>query len=124
MDWVRTQRTWSGWLALAALVLQLTLSFGHIHAEDFPGIGGGVTAGQAAALHADGDAGGDNDRSIRHADCATCATVHLAVAPLPAPPSQAPWPARNAHDWRAASDAYDVAQASRQSFQARAPPRG
>ena len=33
MRWVRTNRRWGTWLALAAMALQLVLSFGHIHLE-------------------------------------------------------------------------------------------
>ena len=33
MRWVRTNRRWSTWLALAAMALQLVLSCGHIHLE-------------------------------------------------------------------------------------------
>src|ERR1700738_4386137 len=35
MRWVRTNRRWSTWLALAAMTLQLVLSFGHVHLEKF-----------------------------------------------------------------------------------------
>ncbi len=31
MRWVRRHRAFAGWLALFALCLQLTLSFGHVH---------------------------------------------------------------------------------------------
>src|ERR1700693_4846082 len=47
MRWVRTNRRWSTWLALAAMALQLVLSCGHIHLEQLAS--GAFTASMAAA---------------------------------------------------------------------------
>jgi hypothetical protein len=72
------------WLALAAMVLQLVLSFGHMHPEDFfPPAGPGAkilaaadsgAAPQVPAKPAPGDAA--------HDDCAICANMQMAAALL------------------------------------------
>jgi hypothetical protein len=76
-----TRRRLSGWLALLALALQLAVSFGHMHRDEFvhgrPGVTV-VTQGNGAPL-------GDDDD---HLTCDICATVHLAgTLLLPAPPA-------------------------------------
>jgi hypothetical protein len=76
MRWFRTNRGSFGALALFALALQITLSFGHIHLRDFAGIPG-VAAAQAQAGSADPADGG----SSRHSTddyCLVCSTVNLA----------------------------------------------
>lgn len=77
-----TGRRLTGGLALFALLLQLVVSFAHVHSEDFAGLlGPGVT--QAATDEAPG---GHSDPD--HLTCDICATVHLAGALMvPAPPS-------------------------------------
>jgi hypothetical protein len=89
MGWVRARRGLGGWLALFALALQLALSFGHIHPEDFATAkAGGAGAGQlsgAAGTPSHTDRDGDG-----HCDCAICAVMHLAGTLLvPAPPQAA-----------------------------------
>ena len=77
MRWVRTNRRWSTWLALAAMTLQLVLSFGHIHLEK-------LASGSAIASVAASKAPSSQQNPVQHpaneADdyCAICATIHLA----------------------------------------------
>jgi hypothetical protein len=76
MRWYRTNRSFAGTLALFALALQITLSFGHIHLRDFAGIAGVATA-QAHATTTDPD----RDHNTRHStdeNCLICATANLA----------------------------------------------
>jgi hypothetical protein len=84
MRWIRGRRKGGGWLALFALTLQLALSFGHMHAEDF------VRASHGLTIVTQGGADAPRDVDHDHLGCATCATVHLAgTLLLPAPPAVA-----------------------------------
>ena len=89
MGWFRSQRRSWGWVALLALTLQLTLSFGHVH-------GPAAAHWTEAAIVANGGhnaapqpATGDTDDSDY---CAICAVLTLltgaqaASAPVFAPP--------------------------------------
>lgn len=116
MGWVRAWRKLGGWLALLALALQLALSFGHIHAEDF--------AAPKLAAADGGPADDDDHRGAGHADCAICAVIHLAATLLlPPPPPLVQLPAAESLAWLAAIDRHDAARTARQPFQARAPPQ-
>jgi hypothetical protein len=102
-----------------ALGLQLTLSFGHIHAEDFVRAGVAATAQSQAAP--DGDHNGGQDRD--HDGCAICAVMHLAATSLvPAPPSVV-LPLATTFVTLITLDATALPPSARQPFQARAPPQ-
>ena len=74
--WFRTSRRFSGTLALLALVLQITLSFGHIHLRGFAGVPG-VAAAQAQPPAT--DPAGDHKPGHSTDDyCLICATANLA----------------------------------------------
>lgn len=120
MVWVRTRRRWGGWLALAALMLQLALSFGHVHAEDMPVRGGAVAVQTAGG----GNADGSDDKHHRHGDCAVCVAIHIAATGLASKPPRPAMPALYAPSWLTVSDVGPTAPKSRQPFQARAPPQG
>jgi hypothetical protein len=80
MRWVRTNKRHGGWLALAAMVLQLVLSFGHIHLEDFGGRGSDLTsvaASKALSAHQDPAGHPANDADDY---CPICAVIHLAAS--------------------------------------------
>ena len=109
------------WLALFALALQLALSFGHVHPEDFAVANSGiVTIGphNSGTIDDDGDHHGPG-----HADCTICAVIHLAGTLLLSPPPFVALPATESHAWFAESTQYDAPHAPRQPFQARAPPQ-
>jgi hypothetical protein len=76
MRWFRTNRRFAGTLALLALALQFTLSFGHIHVRDFAGVPG-VALAQAQPTAADrtGDPGTGHSTDDY---CLICATANLA----------------------------------------------
>src|SRR4051812_49145888 len=82
---LRTQMRFGGWLALFALGLQLTLSFGHIHAEDFAAANVAAAPSQSAPQNTPADRhDGDHD------GCAICAVMHMAATSLlPGAPSVA-----------------------------------
>jgi hypothetical protein len=119
---VRTKMRFGGWLALFALGLQLTLSFGHIHAEDFAPANTAVAQNQTVPQNApshqnDGDHHDGNDF------CAICAVMHMAgTSLLPGAPSVS-LPAAITFVVFAAADLTALPPSARQSFQARAPPQ-
>ena len=114
----RSRRNFGGWLALFALGLQLTLSFAHIHAEDF-------ARANVAAAQSDGSPQNapDNHNDGDHDGCAICAVMHMAAASLvPALPSVALPPA-TAFVILVAPDRTVLPPAARPPFEARAPPQ-
>jgi hypothetical protein len=81
MGWFRSHRRPSAWLALLALVLQLGLAFGHVHA---------IAAGRASAsaVNASNPSNGDTEDNDY---CATCAILALlANAQAASPPAVMP----------------------------------
>lgn len=118
---LRAKKRFGGWLALFALGLQLTLSFGHIHAEDFK-VQNSAAANTAAAQNQTApqnapDGGHDGDF------CAICAVMHMAgTSPLPGAPSIA-LPADIISAVFVATDLTALPPPAGQFFQARAPPQ-
>ncbi|MBN8964784.1 MAG: hypothetical protein J0H89_05240 [Rhizobiales bacterium] len=119
MGWVRTHRRSAAVTALFALLLQLTLAFGHVH---------GVKAGEppAAASAATGNAAGSSppDSDHRHNDdyCAICAAMTLlSVAQAAAAPALPPRSGFAAAGLIAADAAVRVAF-EHVAFRSRAPP--
>ena len=120
MRWVRSNRRWGGWVALAALTLQLAVSFGHIHLD---GLHRGVPAVAAALQGGDVPPAPAQHPNNDTADyCAICATIHLAAnAPLPTPPQLALPLVRSSVEHFDRVAAVFVAP-RRAPFQSRAPP--
>jgi hypothetical protein len=111
------------WLALFALWLQLGLSFGHTHPEDFFGLGGKKQAELTAAHTSAGAPVGSIADILGHeATCAICASVALAgTIMVPVPPVVAP----PRFERGAPPPLYDQAAVFRPPhllFQTRAPP--
>jgi hypothetical protein len=121
MRWVRTNRRWSSWLALAAMALQLALSFGHIHLEQLASRSGiaSVVASKASTSQQD-----PAQRPTNEADdfCAICATIHLVSSSfLPdAPLLPMPFSFRNIEHFDSLTFIFVSPQ--RAAFQSRAPP--
>ena len=85
MAWIRRKLRFGSWLALAALSIQLILSFGHIHPEDLR-----PAASIQQVLDADHDGGTSetDHHGLGHHDCDICATVTLlATLIVPSPPA-------------------------------------
>jgi hypothetical protein len=118
---VRTDRRWSSWLALAAMTLQLALSFGHIHLEKFAS---GSAIASVAASKAPASQQNPAHHPANEADdfCAICATVHLASSSfLPdAPLLSVPFASRTIEHFGHFTFAFISPQ--RAAFQSRAPP--
>jgi hypothetical protein len=86
MRWLRGNRRYGGLLALAAMVLQLVLSFGHLHLDKIRLTPAAVSlaTSTAAASHST-----PAQPPAKDADdyCAICAVIHLASSSfLPEPP--------------------------------------
>jgi hypothetical protein len=118
MRWLRTNRRVGSWLGLAALTLQLVLSFGHLHLE---GIGGNTTA-LVAQLPAPQPSPAQHPSNDTDDYCAICATIHLASSLfLPdAPQLLVPLLSQTVEDFHHVSVVFIASQ--RTAFQSRAPP--
>ncbi len=120
MRWIHNRR-FGSCLALAALALQLVVSFGHVHPDGVhrahPVLvlsGSGAQASQLPAPHPGNDA--DDDY------CAICATIFLAANSFLPPPLQLPVPFVSRPIEHFASVAVDFIVPRRAPFQSRAPP--
>ena len=121
MRWVRTNRRCGGWLALAAVALQVVLSFGHVHLEmlqskDRRPAGRGVQSAGFAAVFAQHPANEADDY------CAICAIIHIASTSfLPdAPLLPVPFVSRTVEHF--SHFAFVFVAPQRTAFQSRAPP--
>jgi hypothetical protein len=116
-----TGRRLAAWLALLSLVLQLWITAGHIHPEDFAAPFG--SAGTEAAQASSGPAGGGTPtRLAAHDDCALCLSVQLAGhSTVPVAPTLAPPPDRSYHP-TAIVRAFHLTPPSHLLFETRAPP--
>jgi DUF2946 family protein len=87
MGWFRSRSRWGSYLALFALVVQLALSFGHVHLE-----GGAPVSGASAlfAVHPSNasaaavDPAGKETPALADDCCPICTLIHLASALVPA----------------------------------------
>jgi hypothetical protein len=108
------------WLALVALAIQLALSFGHIHAEDFA-----TTADNQTSISVDHAGGGFSDsdhHGLGHRDCDICATIALlATLVISSPPALTVLATHSVVSQVVVENRPPVPATSR-PFQARAPP--
>jgi hypothetical protein len=122
MRWVRrTKRRWSSWLALAAMALQLVLSFGHIHLEKLAS--GSVIASMTASETSSSQQNPAHHPANKTDDfCAICATIHLASSSfLPdAPLLPVPFASRTIEHF--GHFTFGFISLQRAAFQSRAPP--
>jgi hypothetical protein len=122
MRWVRrTKRRWSSWLALAAMALQLFLSFGHTHLEKLAS--GSVTAGITASETSSFQQNPAHHPANEADDfCAICATINLASSSfLPdAPLLPVPFASRTIEHF--GHFTFGFISLQRAAFQSRAPP--
>ena len=121
MRWVRTNRRWGTWLALAAMTLQLALSFGHIHVK---WVVRDSAVAAVASSNAPSSQPGPGQHPANEADdyCAICAAIHLASSSLlpEAPMLPVPFSSRTTDDFSYFNSTFIVPQ--RAAFQSRAPP--
>ena len=122
MRWVRrTKRRSSSWLALAAIALQLVLSFGHIHLEK---LGRGSVIASMTASETSSSQQNPAHHPANEADdfCAICATINLASSSfLPdAPLLPVPHASRTIEHF--GHFTFGFISLHRAAFQSRAPP--
>lgn len=125
MGLVRSHRRWGAWAGLAALALQIMLSFGHVHRDDL-----GVPL-SAAADHVQIASGASSapDRSIQHEHnsgtddhCPICVTMASIATALPSVPPTLIVPVSVRYAWSSHAAVRGVSAQFTPSFQARGPP--
>jgi hypothetical protein len=123
MGWGNRHKRNGAWLGLAALALQLALSFGHIHRDDL-GLPPLPVAGQTFVASGTGPAGpADQDHHPASDDyCAICASMALIATATPSLPPVLIVPTPIPHAWRVQVASTEVAARFAPSFQARGPP--
>jgi Protein of unknown function (DUF2946) len=120
----RSTRRFGAGLGLFALMLQLALSFGHIHADDLvprsaADLAGAVVLNQAKP----GLAHDEQAPGPAHDDCPICAVMHLAgTIVVPSPPTLVLPTARAAAPPPSLTAPFVLA-ARRSPFRTRAPPQ-
>ena len=118
MHWIRKNSRFGAWAAVFALAIQLVLSFGHVHLDNFQG----TSSVTASASQPQPNTPADDDRGTGHDFCAICAAINLtssSVLPtvvLPATPVDHPY------TWAGALQSAQVFERVQFPFQARAPP--
>jgi hypothetical protein len=116
----------AAWVALFALWLQLALSFGHRHAEDFAGLGASSAAFAGQAQVDDGappgSPGNPNPDGLGHEACAICAAISLADCLILPDLAPAAAPAPVGRESLRIPDALVLVDTSYRLFQTRAPP--
>jgi hypothetical protein len=119
---LRSIRRLGAGLGLFALLLQLALSFGHVHPEDLPGVSAASTAAVAGKVQSANPAQDRHTPGTPHDDCPICAAMHLAgTIVLPDPPALAV-PAQFTVTVFLADDLVAIVIPRRLPFQTRAPP--
>jgi hypothetical protein len=125
MGWVHSRKHYGACLALAALALQLIVSFGHVHLDGVvrgsPAVAAAGTSGKST-LQASRQAPAQNPVDDADGYCAICASIFLASTTFIPPVPQLPVPVgfeRIAHSF---SVAFGITAPRRVAFQSRAPP--
>ena len=121
MSWVRNYRRVGGWLGLAALALQLVLSFGHVHLDRLHRAAAPVAVAGAGGLGAQGvpapPPGNDADDY-----CAVCATIYLTATSFVPQPPQLPVPFASRPVELRFAVVFAAPEPPRVAFRSRAPP--
>jgi hypothetical protein len=117
MGLVVDRRRFASWLALAALALQMLLSFGHVHLEGVGRAHWGSAANTTQAAQPSPAEPGDDDY------CAICATIYLAANSFVPQAPILPVPAVSRSTTHNDRVAIIVIAPRRTPFQSRAPPR-
>jgi hypothetical protein len=116
-------RRWGAVFATAALLLQLFVTAGHFHPEDFGALGGGRVTSAIAGSGAGGPGSpGGQPGAPAHDECALCFSLQLAgstALPDIAPP---PTPSEQLAEALAAPQELRLAAAPYLLFRTRAPP--
>ena len=117
MHWIRKNSRFGSWAAVFALAIQLVLSFGHIHLEEFQGASS-ITAGSSQTQPNPSD----DDRRTGHDFCAICAALNLTSSSVLPVAAVLTTPVDHPHRWAAVLHPAEVSYRVHLIFQARAPP--
>jgi hypothetical protein len=124
MGFVRSQRRWGAWAGLAALALQIVLSFGHLHRDDLglpplPAASHQIVVGAALAPSAPAD----QDHYPQPDDyCPVCASMVLAATAIPSLPPTLIAPIAVHYAWPSQAAIGGLSAKLTLSFRARGPP--
>ena len=124
MGWVHRHKRHGALFALAALVLQIAVSFGHVHlngvvrAAPHATVAGAqqTTLAQASGQGPAQNSGDDDDY------CAICASIFLVATSFVSEPPKLPVPTGFAMIRHSVTAAHGIAEPRRFAFQSRAPP--
>ena len=128
MRWIRSNLRFGAWCALFALVLQLALSFGHVHVAGFGSSKSMLLAGwttQPSMPSADAPAAPTKHapKGIAHDQCAICTVVQLAAAAVPSAAPALPLPLVSSQARLGTGVEFVLTAPPHFSYSARAPPQ-
>lgn len=119
---LRSIRRFGAGLGLFALLLQLALSFGHVHPDDLLGASAARIGAVAGKVQPASTAQDRHAPGLPHDDCPICSVMHLAgTIVMPDPPALA-LPTQFAVAVFSTDDFVGVVVPRRPPFQTRAPP--
>jgi hypothetical protein len=121
----RIRRTGVAGLGLFALLLQLFLSFGHVHVHEFigPNAAADASVPPAAVSKSTAPTQDQTPSRLPDDDCPICATMHLTASGLlPAPPCVAVSLSVSQVSHQTLIEGFDSHAARHVLFQTRAPP--
>jgi hypothetical protein len=123
MGWVRCHKRYGGFLAIAALALQIVLSFGHVHLD---GIRSPAAHSAVATQHKPAMLQASRQIPAQHPGdddyCAICASISLASTSLISLPPPLPVPLGFVRIALRFGATQGIAAPRRVAFQSRAPP--
>jgi hypothetical protein len=122
MRWFRDNPGKGAWLALTALVINLGLSFGHVHLIDGRHTDGGLASLIASATSQDDKTQGHHDDGLADDLCPICAAVAAMASPLAAPPPTPPTEFVGVPLDRTIEPVIAIADRPAPAFQSRGPP--
>jgi hypothetical protein len=123
MDRVRSHKQFGAWLGLAALALQLVLSFGHVHFTQTERAAIAVAAATNGKTFVEASRQSPAQKSIDDDDyCAICASIALVSSAQAALSPQLPSPDQLGRIKYPFDNAFTLIPPPRLAFQSRAPP--
>lgn len=121
MRWVRDYRRFGGWLGLAALALQLVLSFGHVHLYGLHRAAPPVAVAEAGGQGAQGSPAPHPGNDVDDY-CAICATIYLTTTSFVPQAPQLPVPVGEERLEHRFAVVLAANEPPRVAFRSRAPP--
>jgi len=123
MGWARRNRRHGACLALAALALQIALSFGHVHLDGLVSPAyAAATSHNAVVAQSSQQVPAQNPSDDDDGYCAICASIFLVSSSFVSEPPQLPVPDAFQRIEPSFSSAHGLILPLRFAFQSRAPP--